>query len=172
MRKVITMTKKTQPRKQDLWLTNEDGSVMVLALALLMLLTLIGISATTTSTIDIQIAGAKKTHTEYLYLAEAAAMECVQDMEDKTDLPTQINTTYLNAEGSVSQGDIQNLTITRSDLSSIPVSSGTTGYAAVSQGVVGSLKMGQASLHSYVVYGWHNSPQGRVILELGYRKAS
>ena len=163
------MTKKTQPRKEHLLLKNEDGSVMILALALLMLLTLIGISATTTSMIDIQIAGAKKTHTEYLYLAEAAAMECVQDMEDKQDPATQINTTYLNAQGSVSQSNIQNLTITRYDDSSI-ASSGTTRYAAVSQGVVGSLKMGQPSLHAYVMYGWHDTPQGRVIVELGYNQ--
>jgi len=163
------MRKKTQQPKKEPLLKNEDGSVMVLALALLMLLTLIGISATTTSMIEIQIAGAKKTHTEHLFLAEGAAMECVQAMQDQTDLPTQTNTAYVNTQGSVSEGDIQNLSITRYDDSSIS-SSGTTRYAAVYQGVVGSMKMGQPNLYGYAVYGWHETPQGRVIIELGFRR--
>ena len=139
---------------------------MIVALALLMLLTLIGISATTTSMIEIQISGAKKTYTDHLFQAEGAAMECVQFMEDN---PT--DTTYLNDKeiDDVDDDDIRNLFT--SPLKSSATPSIGTGYAAVHQGVVGSMKMGQPNLHGYTVYGWHDTPQGQVIIELGYRRA-
>ena len=156
-----------KPLKNILFLSNEEGSVMILALAMLMLLTLIGISATTTSMVEIQIAGAKKVHTEHLFLAEGAAMQCVQDMENDPNPIT--NTTYVNAEGTVTDADIVNLSFTNALTS--PISSSGTGYAALSEGVVGSIKMGQPNLHGYAVYGWHDTPAGRVIIELGYRKA-
>lgn len=153
--------------KQNGLLYNEDGSVIVVALALLVLLTLMGISATTTSMVEIQIAGAKKTHTGHLFLAEGAAMHCVQTMQDDENLIS--NTTYVNDEGTVSDTDIGNLQITNSLPSSISPSG--TGYAAIYEGTVGSIKMGQPNLHGYVVYGWHDTHQGRVIVEVGYRKA-
>jgi Tfp pilus assembly protein PilX len=149
-------------------LTSEDGSVMIVALALLMLLTLIGISATTTSMIEIQIAGAKKTHTDHLFLAEGAAMQCVQTMQNDPDLLT--NTTYVNDKDTVTNADIGNHNFTNSLTSTIS-SSGTTGYAAINQGVVGSLKMGQPNLHAYTAYGWQDTPGGLMIVELGYRRA-
>jgi hypothetical protein len=154
--------------KKRLLPSNEDGSVIVLALAMLMLLTLIGASAITTSMVEIQIAGAKKTHTEHLFFAEGAAMHCIQAMENDPNLIS--NTTYVNAEGTVSDADIWDLNFTNSLTSPIS-SSGTTGYAAVSQGVIGSVKMGQPNLHGYMAYGWHNTPAGRAIVEVGYRKA-
>jgi hypothetical protein len=156
-----------KPLKNIRFLSNEEGSVMIVALAMLMLLTLIGISATTTSMVEIQISGAKKVYTEHLFLAEGAAMQCMQEMENDPNLIT--NTTYLNAEGTASDADIVNLNFTNSLTSSISASG--TGYAALSEGVVGSIKMGQPTLHGYAVYGWHNTPQGRVIIEVGYRKA-
>ena len=140
---------------------------MIVALAMLMLLTLIGISATTTSMVEIQIAGAKKFFTQHLFLAEGAAMQCVQAMENDPNLIS--NTTYVNLEDTVSDADIWDLNFTNSLTSSI--SSSGTGYAAVSEGVIGSIKMGQPNLHGYAVYGWHDTPQGRVIIEVGYRKA-
>ena len=164
--------KKSNERKNVMkkWslLTNEEGSVMIVALAMLMLLTLIGISATTTSMIELQIAGAKKTHTDHLFLAEGAAMQCVQVMQNDSNLLT--NTTYVNEKDTITNADIGDLNFTRSLSSSISTS-GTTGYAALDQGVVGSLKMGQPNLHAYAAYGWHDTPGGRVIVELGYRRA-
>jgi Tfp pilus assembly protein PilX len=148
-------------------LANEEGSVMVLALAMLMLLTLIGTSAITTAMIEIQIAGSKKTHTECLFLAEGAAMQCAQKMENDPDL---LEATYVNAENTVTDADIRNLFEGKTKENSTIAPSGT-GYAAVYEGTVGSLKMGQPNLHAYAVYGWHDTPAGRVIVELGYRRA-
>ena len=148
-------------------LTNEEGSVMIVALAMLMLLTLIGISATTTSMIDIQIAGAKKTYTEHLFLAEGAAMECVQLMQAASNLSAE---PYYNDERTLTEDQVQNLirdlNFAHSDTPSLG-----TGHATLYQGMVGSMKMGQPNLHAYAVYGWHDTPQGRVIVELGYRRA-
>jgi len=140
---------------------------MIVALALLMLLTLIGISATTTSMIEIQISGAKKTYTDHLFQAEGAAMECVQTMQDALNPAGE---PYYNDERMKSEDQIQdlirNLNFANSDTSSVG-----SGYATLYQGVVGSIKMGQPNLHAYAVYGWHDTPQGRVIVELGYRRA-
>ena len=36
---------------------------------------------------------------------------------------------------------------------------------------VASLKMGQPNLHAYAAYGWQDTPGGRAIGELGYRRA-
>ena len=69
----------------------------------------------------------------------------------------------------VDDDDIRNLFT--SPLKSSATPSIGTGYAAVHQGVVGSMKMGQPNLHGYTVYGWHDTPQGQVIIELGYRRA-
>ena len=117
--------------------------------------------------IEIQISGAKKAHTEHLYLAEGAAMQCAQDMQDGSNPSTE---PYFNDERTKTEDQIQNLirnlTFTNSDTSSIG-----SGYATLYQGVVGSIKMGQPNLHAYAVYGWHDTPQGRVIVELGYRMA-
>lgn len=152
-------------------LNNEDGSVMAVALALLMLLTLIGISATTTSMIEIQITGAKKTYTEHLFLAEGAAMQCAQRLFDASDPSSE---PYYNDERDKTDDEvqalIQNLNFTNSETSPISTS-GTTGYATLYIGMVGSMKMGQPNLHGYRVYGWHVTPQGRVTVELGYRRA-
>ena len=161
------MNRTIQQAKRQPLLKTEDGSVMILALALLMLLTLIGISATRTSMIEIQIAGAKKTYTEYLYLAEGAAMQCAQDMRDGSNPSTE---PYFNDERTKTEDQIQSLiqdlNFANSDTSSIG-----SAYATLYQGVVGSIKMGQPNLHAYAVYGWHDTPQGRVIIELGYRMA-
>lgn len=149
-------------------LASQEGSVMIVALAMLMLLTLIGISATTTSMVEIQIAGAKKFFTQHLFLAEGAAMHAIQAMENDPNLIS--NTTYVNLEGTVTENDIRNLFEGKTKQNS-SISSSGTGYAAVSEGVIGSIKMGQPNLHGYAVYGWHDTPQGRVIIEVGYRKA-
>lgn len=152
-------------------LNNEDGSVMALALALLMLLTLIGISATTTSMIEIQITGAKKSYTEHLFLAEGAAMQCAQALHDSL---TPSSETFYNDERDKTPDEvdtlIRDLNFSGSQSSSISTS-GTTGYATLYLGVVGSMKMGQPSLHAYKAYGWHDTPHGRVTVELGYRRA-
>jgi len=145
-------------------MAGEEGSVLVLALAMLTLLTLIGISATTTSTIEIQIAGNEKIHTRNLYLAEGAAMQCAQAMEDHTD--PKNNTAYMNID--ITESDIRALNFTNSQTSSIAPQ---TSFAAVNAGLVGSLKMGQPSIHAYSIYGWCAQDGGLVIVELGYRRA-
>lgn len=167
IRHVISTYVRKKAMKERFLPTNEDGSVMVLALAMLMLLTLIGTSAITTSMIEIQTAGSKKTHTECMFLAEGAAMQCAQRMEND---PNLLVATYLNAENTVTDADIRDLFEGKTSADS-SISPSGTGYAALYQGTVGSLKMGQPNLHAYAVYGWHDTTSGRVIVELGYRRA-
>ena len=89
-------------------LNNEDGTVLILALIMLVLLTLIGISATTTSMIEIKIAGNERVYKRNLYSAEAAVMQCAQNME-QTNLQNP-KPTWLGLIGTVNEPDDIRLT--------------------------------------------------------------
>ncbi len=158
-----------EPMKEKRLVTNEDGYTVIIALAILTLLTVIGISVTTTSTIDIMISGNEKTYTKNFYLAEGAAMQCAQDVDDDVD---PMNLPYLN--NPMTYDDIRALNFANSASFTItdPESGKvvTPGYAAIYEGVVGSLKMGQPNIHEYSLYGWCNLNNGLVIVELGYRR--
>jgi len=58
--------------KKISFLTNENGSVIVLALIMLVLLTLLGMAVTRTSSIEVQIASNDQQAVDYLYKAESA----------------------------------------------------------------------------------------------------
>jgi len=78
---------KTQTMKKKWLLNNEDGSVLILSLIILVVLTLIGIAASRTASIEIQISGNEVIYKQNLYMAEAAAMEAAQNLEN-TNLST------------------------------------------------------------------------------------
>ncbi len=159
-------------------LNNEDGTVLILALIMLVLLTLIGISATTTSTIEIKIAGNERVYKRNLYSAEAAVMQCAQNME-QTNLQNP-KPTWLGLIGTVNEPDDIRLT-SFWETSPDPVPQAAvipdTLFVATSQGLAGgiegtSLDMTKANVHAYSVYGRCNpSNSGPTIIEIGYRKA-
>ena len=160
-------------------LKNENGSVLIVALIILVLLTLIGISATTTSEIETKIAGNERVFKRNLYLAEAGAMHGAQDLEDignpKTNPPAYLHPT------TVDYTDIRDdAWFSANSLNSTADTDGNTRLLASSLGIAGgkkgsSLDVDVSKVHAYNIYGrWHNAAipsKGRVIVEVGYRKA-
>ncbi len=157
--------------KKRCLLKNESGSVMVIGLVMLMLLTLIGISVTTTSTIEIQVAGNEKEYKRSFYLAEAAALEFAQEMQDDPDLG---NNPEIKALDSVTPDNIRDDThwdgagnSYQSDVDSkaryIPVFEGLApGY---------SLDMSKSRVNAYTIYGRSKENNAVAIVEIGYRRA-
>lgn len=164
--------------KEIVTLNNEDGSVLILALIMLVLLTLIGISATTTSMIEINIAGNERAYKRNLYSAEAAVMQCAQNME-QTDLQNP-GPTWLGLIGAVTEPDDIRLTSFWEapggpfpQLGVVPDTlfvATSKGYAGGAQGT--SLDMEKSKVHTYSIYGrCKPSNSGPTIIEIGYRKA-
>jgi hypothetical protein len=163
-------------------LNNEDGSVLIVALIMLVLLTLIGISATTTSEIETKIAGNERVFKRNLYLAEAGAMHCAQDLEGITDLKAN-PPGYLHPKGTVDDTNIRDDTFWESTApvnSQVSTIDANTRLLASSLGLAGgkkgtSLDLTKSNVHAYNIYGrWHNAAipsKGRLIVEVGYRKA-
>lgn len=157
--------------KKRCLLKNENGSIMVIGLVMLMLLTLIGISVTTTSTIEIQVAGNEKEYKRSFYLAEAAALEFAQEMQDDPDLG---NNPEIKALDSVTPDNIRDDThwdgagnSYQSDVDPkaryIPVFEGLAPGA--------SLDMTKSTVNAYTVYGRSKENNAVAIVEIGYRRA-
>ena len=164
--------------KEIVKLNNEDGSVLILALIMLVLLTLIGISATTTSMIEINIAGNERAYKRNLYSAEAAVMQCAQNMEQTT--LQNPRPPWLGLIGTVNEPDDIRLTAfwespvdPTPQLAVIPRTyfvATSKGYADGAQGT--SLDMEKSKVHMYSIYGrCKPSNSGPTIIEIGYRKA-
>jgi len=174
------MGRKGNTMKQNARLKSQEGSVLVVALVLLVALTLLGLTVGTISEVEIQIAGNERRYKENLYVAEAAAMQCAQTMEETADLdPTAV--VWINAIGTVDPANIRddgwwndgNSTVV--DVAIDP--DGTTRYLAVEEGVAEgtSLDMTKTVLRSYAIYGKRYDPanpnRGRSIVRIGFRKA-
>ncbi len=160
------------------WLSNEEGSVLILALIMLVLLTMIGISATTTSMIETRIAGNERVYKRNFYAAEAAVMQGAQNME-QTDLQNP-RPTWLGLLGAVNEpGDIRLTSFWDTSLDPLPQAAviPNTLFVATSRGYAGgaqgtSLAMGTSKVHTYSVFGrCQPSNSGPTIIEIGYRKA-
>lgn len=167
-----------------LLLNNEDGSVIVLALIFLVLLTIMGMSATSTSTIEVQIAANGAKAKRNLYLAEAAAMEAVQLMEDETDADKLTAASVDSFSWLIDQSDTVSLATTditnpRAEIteekqqdSTVPVVGVKPRYAVIARGITGaaSLQMTTASqMYTFDIYGIYDG-DGAAQVVLGYKK--
>ena len=159
--------------KERLLFFGEEGSVLIIALLVLAFFTLLGMSTFAISTMEIRIIGNENTQKQNLYCAEAAAMRCSQDMQDK-DLSTT-TLSYLNGINSVTdtQSDIitlNNKYILSDDPIALPAE---TVFASVSRGIASgsSLDMTKTRVHEYSVYGWCDRNRNLAIVEVGFRKA-
>ena len=153
-------------------LKNEQGNFLILAtIMLLALLTIISIAATNTASTEVQIAGNDMVYQRSLYLAEGAAMEAVDRLQNDPDprgLPF--------VESGIQTIDDQNFTDnweTKSQAITTTIDdSGKTrfraGYAGTPAGY--SLGIGKPRVHEFAVYG-RTEKQGVTTIKIGYRKA-
>jgi type IV pilus assembly protein PilX len=150
---------------------DERGGAIVLTMIMLVLLTFLGMGSTMISMIEIRSAANDKRIKQGFYLAESAAMEAAHRIE--------------NASAEALRSGSISWICTRPEMIADIGAPGWSGsasscssldkrarYAAVYQGIATghSLGMGETKLHSYVVFGRFGGPNGRCLVEAGYRR--
>jgi Tfp pilus assembly protein PilX len=170
---------------------SEDGSVLAIAMIMLVLLTLIGISATTTSTIEVQISANDRIYKQNLCVAEGAAMECIQRMENGgeemkemtatrdvwlIDGSNNFNRSGVSVPGAGTITDSDNWRDADTGISQScevamldPNSRFMAFYGGIAEG--SSLDMTKSTVYEYRVFGRSTRNEGLVIIGVGYRKA-
>jgi Tfp pilus assembly protein PilX len=153
-------------------LKNEQGNFLILAtIMLLALLTIISIAATNTANTEVQIAGNDMVYQRNLYLAEGAAMEAIDRLQND---PAPRGLPFV--EPGIQTIDDQNFTDnweTKSQAVTTTIdASGKTrfraGYAGTPAGY--SLGIGKPRVHEFAVYG-RTEKQGVTTIKIGYRRA-
>jgi len=155
-------------------LKNEQGYFLIIStLMLLALLTIISIAASKTARTEVQIAGNDATYQRNFYLAEGAAMEAVDRLQNDSNprglgfvvpgIKTIDDSTYMDywdqdpgGQKGIAAHDAEG------DTRFVVGYQGTpTGY---------SLGIGKPRIHEFVVYG-RTEKQGVTTIKVGYRKA-
>ena len=153
-------------------LKNEQGYFLILStLMLLALLTIISIAATNTANTEVQIAGNDTVYQRNFYLAEGAAMEAVDELQND---PNPRSLPFV--ESGIKAIDDNNFTDNWESKSQAVNTaldpSGKTrfrvGYEGTPAGY--SLGMGKPRVHGFAVYG-RTEKQGITTIKVGYRKA-
>lgn len=153
-------------------LKNEKGHFLILAtIMLLALLTIISIAATHTANTEVQIAGNDTLYQRNLYLAEGAAMEAVDRLQND---PNPRGLPFV--ESGIQVIDDDNFTDgweTKSQAVTTKMdTSGKTRFRVGYEGTPAghSLGMGRARVHGFAVYG-RTEKQGVTTIKIGYRRA-
>ena len=155
-------------------LKNEQGYFLVMStIMLLALLTIISIAATNTANTEVQIAGNDAVYQRNLYLAEGAAMEAVDHLQNDSNprklefvvlgLKTIDDLTYIDHWDTDPGG--------KKGISTLDATGKTrfvAGYEGAPTGY--SLGMGKPKVHEFAVYG-RTEKQGVTTIKIGYRKA-
>ena len=153
-------------------LKNEKGYFLIMAtLMLLALLTIISIAASNTANTEVQIAGNDAVYQRNLYLAEGAAMQAVDVLQND---PNPRGLAFVDP--GIKAIDDENFK-TDWETNSLPVatsidSSNKTRFRAGYEGTPPgySLGMGQPRVHGFVIYG-RTEKQGVTTIKIGYRRA-
>ena len=150
-------------------LKNEQGYFLIVStLMLLALLTIISVAATNTANTEVQIARNDIIYQRNLYLAEGAALEAVDRLQND---PSPRELSYVVPGLKVIDeknfddhwnGEAQNATIDTSGQTRF-----VAGYEGTPPGF--SLGMGQPKVHSFAIYG-RTEKQGVTAIKIGYRK--
>jgi len=150
-------------------LGNENGYFLIIStMMLLALLTMISIAASNTARTEVQIAGNDLTYQRNLYLAEGAAMEAVDRLENDLK-PRELGFVVpglrsIDDQNYVDHWDseAQNATFD---------ATGKTRFVAGYEGTPAgySLGIGKPRVHGFAVYG-RTEKQGVTTIKVGYRK--
>jgi len=153
-------------------LKNEQGYFLILStLMLLALLTIISIAATNTANTEVQIAGNDTVYQRNLYLAEGAAMEAVDQLQNDPS-PRGLSFVESGIKTIDDSNFADNWEAKSQEVNTTLDSSGKTrfrvGYEGTPAGY--SLGIGKPRVHGFAVYG-RTEKQGVTTIKVGYRKA-
>ncbi len=153
-------------------LKNEQGYFLIMStIMLLALLTIMSIAASNTANTEVQIAGNDAVYQRNLYLAEGAAMQAVDVLENDPNprgLPfVDPGHKTIDDENFTNDWEANSQPVTTS-----LDSSGKTRFRAGYEGTAAgySLGMGKPKVHEFAVYG-RTQKQGVTTIKIGYRRA-
>jgi hypothetical protein len=154
---------------------NEDGYFLIIStMMLLALITIISVAASNTARTEVQVAGNNLTYQRNLYLAEGAAMEAVDLLENATNPRDPVEVPFLHPElKAVTDENFKDEWEEKSQPVTAGLdSSGKTSYRAGYEGTPPgySLGVGKPKVHGFVVYG-RTEKQGATTIKIGYRRA-
>jgi hypothetical protein len=153
-------------------LKNEQGYFLVMStIMLLALLTIISIAATNTANTEVQIAGNDAVYQRNLYLAEGAAMQAVDVLQND---PNPRGLPFVDP-GLKTIDDSNFKTDWEANSQSITTSLDSSGKTRFRAGYEGtptgySLGLGKPKVHGFAIYG-RTEKQGVTTIKIGYRKA-
>jgi len=158
-------------------LDNEKGSAIILAVLILAVLTILGVSSVNTSTIELKIVRNEKLYQQNFYLAEAAAYEAGERLKIEDD-PEELRPAVTTKDW-LNEDDID-LTATDNwvdddsadDTADQSAVSPDAKFASTGKGIDkgSSLDIGASSVHTYSLYGLSTKDNGKVMIEIGYKK--
>jgi Tfp pilus assembly protein PilX len=153
-------------------LKNEQGYFLILAtIMLLALLTIISIAATHTANTEVQIAGNDTLYQRNVYLAEGAALEAVDRLQND---PNPRGLPFV--EAGIQTIDDDNFTDNwEANSQAVTPTMDAGGQTRFRVGYEGtptghSLGIGRSRLHGFAVYG-RTERQGITTIKIGYRRA-
>jgi Tfp pilus assembly protein PilX len=154
--------------------SHQEGSIVIVALVLLVLVTLMGVSITQITSVEMRIAGNERDYKRVFYLAEAAAMEALQRLEnaDPQDLKTSTTALEWLHDSSTDLEDKDNMKNTDS-ISTESAFDQDTYFAVTARGITGgsSLSVTTSSrLYSFDAYGYSEKQRGRAHIVGGYKR--
>lgn len=149
---------------------NEQGYFLIVStIMLLALLTIISVAATRTANTEVQIARNDAIYQRNLYLAEGAALEAVDRLQNDAS-PRDLGFVVpglkaIDDENFVDHWDAEAQSATFD-------ATGKTRFVAGYEGIPPgfSLGMGQPKVHGFAIYG-RTEKQGVTTIKIGYRKA-
>ena len=151
-------------------LGNESGYFLIVStMMLLALLTIISIAASDTARTEVLIAGNNLTYQRNLYLAEGAAMEAVDRLENYSK-PRELEFVVPGLKSIDDQNYVEHWDSEAQDatLDTTAKTRFIAGYEGTPAGY--SLGIGKSRVHGFAVYG-RTEKQGVTTIKVGYRKA-
>jgi Tfp pilus assembly protein PilX len=153
-------------------LKNEQGYFLILAtIMLLALVTIISIAATNTANTEVQIAGNDTVYQRNVYLAEGAALEAVDRLQNDPNprgLPfVEAGIQAINDDNFTEDWEDNSQAVT----TAMDAGENTrfrVGYEGTPTGY--SLGIGSTRMHEFAVYG-RTERQGITTIKIGYRRS-
>jgi Tfp pilus assembly protein PilX len=154
---------------------NEDGYFLIIStMMLLALITIISVAASNTARTEVQVAGNNLVYQRNLYLAEGAAMQAVDELQNATNPRDPDEVPFL--EPALKAVDDENFKTEWAEKSqSVKTSLDSSGKTSFRAGYEGtppgySLGLGKPKVHGFVIYG-RTEKQGVTTIKIGYRRA-
>jgi hypothetical protein len=150
-------------------LKNEEGYFLIIStMMLLALLTIISVAASNTARTEVQIAGNDLTYQRNVYLAEGAAMEAVDRLQNHPD-PRGLDFVVPGLKAINDQNYADHWDTEAQDAAFD--ASGKTRFVAGYEGAPTgySLGLGKPKVHGFAIYG-RTEKQGATTIKIGYRR--